>query len=102
MARAKLKAHEAQNVKMYMHLVNGRIDFDGGNWFIDTPDVSKMFHSTKDMMEYINEDLDYIAEAYRNNNELGEWEEIEKLARESHLEFGFESDRIDRRRYEHE
>lgn len=102
MARAKLKAHEAQNVKMYMHLVNGRIDFDGGNWFIDTPDVSKMFHSTKDMMEYINEDLDYIAEAYRNNNELGEWAEIEKLARESQLEFGFESDRIDRRRYEHE
>lgn len=102
MARAKLKAHEAQNVKMYMHLVNGRIDFDGGNWFIDTPDVSKMFHSTKDMMEYINEDLDYIAEAYRNNNELGEWAEVERLARESHLEFGFESDRIDRRRYEHE
>lgn len=102
MARAKLKAHEAQNVKMYMHLVNGRIDFDGGNWFIDTPDVSKMFHSTKDMMEYINEDLEYIAEAYRNNNELGEWEEIERLAMESRLEFGFESDRIDRRRYEHE
>lgn len=102
MARAKLKAHEAQNVKMYMHLVNGRIDFDGGNWFIDTPDVSKMFHSTKDMMDYINEDLDYIAEAYRNNNELGEWAEVERLARESHLEFGFESDRIDRRRYEHE
>lgn len=102
MARAKLKAHEAQNVKLYMHLVNGRIDFDNGNWFIDTPDVSKMFHSTKDMMDYINEDLDYIAEAYRNNNELGEWAEVERLARESHLEFGFESDRIDRRRYEHE
>ena len=102
MARAKLKAHEAQNIKMYMHLVNGRIDFDGGNWFIDTPDDSRLFHSTNDMMEYINEDLDYIAEAYRNNNELGEWEEIEKLARESRLEFGFESDRIDRRRYRHE
>ena len=102
MARAKLKANEVHNIKLYMHLVNGRIDFDNGNWFIDTPDDSRLFHSTKAMMDYINEDLEYIAEAYRNNNELGEWEEIEKLARESRLEFGFESDRIDRRRYEHE
>lgn len=102
MARAKIKAQDTVNIKKYAILTAARIDFDNGNWFIDTPDDSRLFHSTKDMMKYINEDLEYIAEAYRNNNELGEWEEIEKLARESHLEFGFESDRIDRRRYEHE
>ena len=101
MARAKIKAQDTVNIKKYAILTAARIDFDNGNWFLDTPDFSKLFHSTAEMMDFINEDLECMEEAYRRNGELSEWKDIERQAQETPFQFSFESDRIDRRRYRH-
>lgn len=98
MARAKLSKEDAKKVNQYLLLVNGIIDFEHGNWYIDTPDDLLIYHSKEKMMEDINYNLDCMKEVYENNNELDEWRQIEKQAEESKFHFMFESDRMGYRR----
>lgn len=98
MARATIKKNDAKRIRQYILLVNGIIDFEDGIWYVDTPDDYEIFHSTADLMEYINENLKYMREAYENNGELAEWEAIEQQAAESRFPFWGNSDRMNARR----
>ena len=98
MARATLKKDDAKKIRQYLILVNGIIDFEGGTWYVDIPGDLLIFHSVKDMVEDITENLECMREVYENNNELDEWRQIEKQAEESKFHFKFESDRMGCRR----
>ena len=94
MARAKLSKEDAKKVNQYLLLVNGIIDFEQGNWYIDTPDDLLIYHSKEKMMEDININLNCMREMYEINNEMDDWKDIEAQAEKSRFYIGRESDRM--------
>ncbi len=94
MARAKLSKEDAKKVNQYLLLVNGIIDFEQGNWYIDTPDDLLIYHSKEKMMEDININLDCMREMYEINNEMDDWYDIEAQAENCRFYIGRESDRM--------
>ena len=99
MARATIKKEDAVKIRMYLLLVSGIIDFEQGNWYIDTPDDYLIFHSVGSMMDNINYNLECMKEMYEMQNEMSEWNDLWKQAEESKFHFGTQSDRMDGEQY---
>ena len=94
MARAKLTREEAARVIQYTRLTDGILDFDGGKWIIDTPEETNIFRGAADLMEFIDENLESIREAYIRNGESDEWERIAEESANCRFSIRAESDRM--------
>lgn len=95
MARAKLKSENVQNLKMFLTLCGGSIDFESGSWYLETGNKLKILHSTEDLNEYITGEL----ETLKGNYTPEEWESAQQEASKSRFHLKWESDKIDMRRY---
>lgn len=94
MARAKLKSENVQNLKMFLTLCGGSIDFESGSWYLETGNKLKILHSTEDLNEYITGEL----ETLKGNYTPEEWEVTKKETSKTRFHLKGESDRIDMRR----
>lgn len=99
MARASVKKEDAIKIRQFVILTNAILDFDSGKWFLDTTDDYMIFHSVDKLVEYVNENLGYMREAYEMNGEMDEWNRIYTEAANSKFHFASQSDRISARRY---
>ncbi len=98
MARTHLKMEDARKINLYVALTDADVDFDGGTWFIDTPNGCSFYKTAEWMMEDINVNLEESRRLYEEQGELDEWERLVEVANKTRFRLSGESDRMKARR----
>lgn len=76
----RIRKEDMQRVRMYELLINAVVTPTAGRWFVDDLEGQYRFDTTDELMEFINENLAYMEEAYRDNGEMEDWRQIEEQA----------------------